>query len=237
MAQNTESGGKRPPAALDARDLTIRLVLAERAVAEQATRIAELTAALAGLTGATQPSATGDEIVVDADAVSPLALGFYHRELDKLGRPFRWTGKSDLFEFRLRLNRSVPWSFAVELQSNPNVDMTMLRGFVDYSEIPVDVDETSKTVSGTIPERYFGTNATLSFLLPNTYVPSTINPAAQDNRTLGLIFYELRATAMEAAKPAGVSRSEAQTGHDAQTTDAAAKPRRGPARDPAETTG
>jgi hypothetical protein len=217
MAQNSESGGTRPRAApaLDARDLTIRVLLAERAVAEQASRIADLTAALAALTGVEQPSAGHQTIVVDADAVSPLALGFYHREFDKLGRPFRWTGKSDLFEFRVRLNRGAPWSFELELQGNPNVDMKKLRGFVDYIEIPVEIDDANKIVSGTIPERIFGTTATVSFLLPNTYVPSVLNPAVQDNRTLGLIFYELR------AKLAGSAGAEIAT----ETSEAAPKTR------------
>ena len=211
MAQNSESGGTRPRAVptLDARDLTIRLLLAERAVAEQASRIAELTAALAGLTGVEQPSAGDQTIVVDADAVSPLALGFYHREFDKLGRPFRWTGKSDLFEFRVRLNRGAPWSFELELQGNPNVDMKKLRGFVDYIEIPVEIDDANKIVSGTIPERIFGATATVSFLLPNTYVPSVINPTVQDDRTLGLIFYELRAKAAGSAAPTAEIADEA----------------------------
>jgi hypothetical protein len=241
MDQTRESGGTRARAipTLDARDLTIRLLLAERAIAEQAARMAELTAALAGLTGIEAPSATGQSIVVDADAVSPLALGFYHREFDKLGRPFRWTGKSDLFEFRVRLNRNAAWAFELELQANPNVEMKKLRGFVDYIEIPVEVGDANKTVSGIIPERIFGATATVSFLLPNTYVPSIINPDVQDNRTLGLIFYELRARALDAMPVAGAgSRNGAEAVHD-EARGAALVGRRHTslaAADPAETT-
>jgi hypothetical protein len=228
MGYDRESGGTRPRAvpALDARDLTIRLLLAERAIAESAARIAELTGALAALGGITPSSAAGQVIVVDADAVSPFSLGFYHREFDKLGRPFRWTGKSDVFEIRLRLNRNVPWTFTMEVQANPNVDTKRLRGFVDYVEIPVATDDGGKILSGMIPERYFGTMATLTFLLPNTYVPSVVNPGAQDHRTLGLIFYELSARATDAMRDAqmddhALSGTEAGSReHDAAAADA-----------------
>jgi hypothetical protein len=238
MEQEREPGGTRARVeqALETRDLTLRLLLAERAIAESAARIAELTGALAQLTEVTQPSVAADvpPVVVDADAVSPFALGFYQREFDKLGRPFRWTGKSDLFEIRLRLNRSAPWSFALELQPNPNVDTRKLRAFVDYIEIPVAIDDAGKTVSGAIPERYFGTAATVTFLLPNTFVPSTVNPAVQDNRALGVIFYELRAGLAEAAaRPAtDGERNE----HESSGPDAAPKVRRRVARAAADAT-
>jgi hypothetical protein len=216
MEYDRESGGTRARAvpALDVRDLTIRLLLAERAIAESAARIAELTSVLAALTRVEPSSAAGRVIVVDADAVSPFSLGFYHREFDKLGRPFRWTGKSDVFEIRLRLNRNAPWTFTMEVQANPNVDTKKLRGFVDYVEIPVAIDDSGKNLTGTIPERYFGTMATLTFLLPNTYVPSVVNPGAQDNRTLGLIFYELSARAIAPA-PDAQSDDDARSGTEA----------------------
>ena len=122
----------------------------------------------------------------------------------------------------------------MELQANPNVEMKKLRGFVDYIEIPVEVDDANKTVGGVIPERIFGATATVSFLLPNTYVPSIINPDVQDNRTLGLIFYELRAKPLEDAAPARVNAEEIRAGeHD--TSDSAPKTRRRAAHaDPAE---
>jgi hypothetical protein len=241
MEQDDDSGGPRggSSAPLEARDLTVRLLLAERAIAESATRIAELTQALAQLTDVGQPSAAGQTLVVDADAVSPFSLGFYHRELDKLGRPFRWTGRSDVFEFRLRLNRNVSWSFEMEVQPNPNVDTKKLRGFVDFIEIPVEIDDAGKTVKGLVPERYFGTSATVTFLLPNTYVPSTVNPSVQDNRTLGLIFYELRAKVRPSKDDASSGEHSNLKDPEAARAESGHEPRRGATQvsgDTAETT-
>jgi hypothetical protein len=221
----------RSEPAFDARELNLRLLLAERGIAESARRIGELTEALARLANLAQSTAAPGEqtVVVDADAVSPFSLGFYHREFDKLGRPFRWTGKSDIFEFRLGLDRNAAWSFAIELQPNPNVDMKKLRAFVDYVEVPAEIDDSGKFVTGRIPERLFGTSVTVSFLLPNRFVPSAINPAAQDSRQLGIIFYEMRLT-MEQAQPAEADglRAAAEAGANGQAAAAPKLKRRSP---------
>ena len=240
MENDRESGGTRPLAvpAPEARELKIRLALAERAIAESASRIAELSCALAEFTGVEQRSGASAAIFLDADSVSPFALGFYNREFDKLGRPFRWTGKSDIFEIRLRLNRNAPWTFAMEVQANPNVDTRNLRGFVDYIEVPIEADEAGKFVTGSIPERYFGMTATLTFLLPNTYIPSIVNPSVQDNRTLGLIFYELRASTCEPASgvdPDDDARPEAEEAFG-ERDEVAPRGRRRAGRRDAETT-
>jgi hypothetical protein len=212
MAKEHESGEllKRTRAP-EANDMAIRLALAERAIADASIRIGELTRAVAALSGADRRPAptTARAAVVDADAVSPFALGFYHREFDKLGRPFRWTGKGNIFEIRLRLDRNVQWSFAMEVQPNPNVDAGALRAFVDYMEVPAAIDATGKVLGGVMPERLFSDFATLTFLLPNTFIPAQVNPSAQDNRTLGLIFYELRVSPEPPGKQAAMPQTKA----------------------------
>ncbi len=209
MAKERESGEilkqMRMP---DPADLAVRVTLAERAIADASIRIAELTEAVVALMGGERPVAPAGPLhaVIDADAVSPFALGFYQREFDKLGRPFRWTGKGSIFELRLRLDRNVQWSFAMEVQPNPNVDTALLRAFVDYVEVPTTADPTGKVLSGIIPERLFSNLATLTFMLPKTFVPAQVNPAVQDSRTLGLIFYELRLTTAPATSRERISQ-------------------------------
>ncbi|MGD0191525.1 MAG: hypothetical protein ABSD74_12360 [Rhizomicrobium sp.] len=244
MEHDREAGASRARSdtGLDGRDLSLRLLLAERAIVEAGVRIGELSTALAKLTGvqAGSPAPQHQSVVVDADAVSPFSLGFYQREYDKLGRPFRWTGKSDIFELRLRLDRNVPWEFTLELQPNANVDIKTLRAYADYVEIPIEVDGARKLLTGVIPERPFGTLATVTFLLPNRFVPAQVNPTAEDTRTLGVIFYELRATVQTPAIPAEQphpAAAEKPNGRD--ETGAAGKAKRAPAvpgTKPAETT-
>jgi hypothetical protein len=82
----------------------------------------------------------------------------------------------------------------MELQQNAHVDVGKLRGYVDYIEIPLEISASDAAVRGIIPARPFGRQAVLTFLLPNLFVPNQTNPESGDTRTLGLVFYELRAT-------------------------------------------
>lgn len=175
-------------------DLQERLAIAERAIADATARIDELSQAV----GEIAQTSAGDEIsqkplAIGADTVSPFSLGFYQREYDAADRAYRWTGRGNFFELRIRLNRSFAWDFSMELQQNAHVDIGRLRGYVDYIEIPLEVSASDAVVRGAIPARPFGRQAVLTFLLPNLFVPNQINPESGDTRTLGLVFYELRA--------------------------------------------
>lgn len=177
-------------------DLQERLEIAERAIADAAARISELTHAIGEI--ASVPEEGGNfcqakPIIVGADTVSPFFLGFYQREYDSADRPYRWTGRGNLFELRFPVNRSFGWDFSMELQQNAYVDTGALRGFVDYLEIPLSIALPEAIVRGTVPPRPFGRQAVLTFLLPNLFVPNQINPESTDTRTLGVVFYDLRA--------------------------------------------
>lgn len=178
----------------DVRELGMRLTLAERAIAESVNRISELTRALGELAGPRSADSTPEiePIVIGADNVSPFSLGFYQRETDKSGRQFRWTGRAEMFEFRLKVGRNAPRPFRLEVQPNSHVNSKGLRGFVDFVEIPLLCSAGGKFIIGVIPEKPFAATATLSFLLPNTFVPAEANAAKQDSRKLGLVFFELR---------------------------------------------
>jgi hypothetical protein len=173
--------------------LEFRVALLERAMTGASMQIRELTAALATFVRHSpkdhRPPAP---VAVDPDSVAPFSAGFYRREEDNTGRSFRWTGRGDHFEFRLGIDRNVQWAFAIELRPNPHVPAAKLRAFVDYAEIPIEVDAVGRFVRGAIPVREFGSLVTLTFFLPNTFQPSGLDPKSKDSRTLGLAFYSLK---------------------------------------------
>ena len=173
--------------------LEFRVTLLERSLTDAVARIGELTEALAGM--AKLAPGGRDEapspIDIDADGVAPFAGGFYRREEDSEGRPFRWTGRTDFFEFRVAADRNFEWAFTLEVKSNPHVSASSLRAYVDYVEIPVTV-ESAKFVRGILPRRAFSGMATITFYLPTKFVPSVVDPRIKDARTLGLAFYGLR---------------------------------------------
>ena len=173
--------------------LEVRLKMAERALAELTARVSELTAALADVVAVGPSLGNFEKVVIGADTVGPFALGFHQRETDMAGRPYRWTGNGPTFEFRFGLNRNVDWSFTMELGPNSRSDISTLRGFVDYTEIEVDVIQKSGLVRGVIPARAFARLAIVSFYLPGLFVPSQADPQTPDSRSLGVVFYEFQA--------------------------------------------
>jgi hypothetical protein len=196
-------------------DVQERLAIAERAIADAAARISELTQALGEIAQVAESDISQSKpITIGADSVSPFCIGFYQREFDAADRPYRWTGRGNLFELRFPLNRSFGWDFSMELQHNDHVDLGRLRGYVDYLEIPLEFGTSEAVVRGVIPPRAFGRQAVLTFLLPNLFVPNQINSESTDMRTLGLVFYELHAVATilneERATAPAAMRSEAQ---------------------------
>jgi hypothetical protein len=180
---------------VNAVELQERLAMAERAIADASVRITELTGALADIA---QASGMGDiakakPIVIGADTVTPFCIGFYQREYDVADRPYRWTGRGNLFELRFAIDRSFDWNFIMELQSNTHVDISRLRAYVDYLEIAIQVDRTEAVVRGIIPARPLGRQVVMTFQQPDLFVPNRINPESADARTLGVVFYEFRA--------------------------------------------
>lgn len=180
----------------DGNNAEMRIALAERAIAEMAARISELTVALANVAQlkSSADGAVEEDIIIGADEISPFTTGFYQREHDRMDRPYRWTGRSDLFEMRFKVNRNIEWTFTIEGSANPNIDIFALQAFVDYVKVPVEIQEHGKFIIGTIPQKLFSNIVTLTFSLPGSFVPNLIDPMSSDARKLGIVFYELRAT-------------------------------------------
>lgn len=175
-------------------ELEFRVKVLEQGMAEAVARIGELAQALAEKEGIGRAGnvAGSQSVILDADAVSPFAAGFHAREIDASGRPFRWTGGDDYFELRFFLNRNLAWTFEMQLMSNPHVDLMQLRAFADYGEVPVEIDASGAHVRGLIPPKPFSNLITLTFHLPSCFVPSQLDAASPDNRSLGVVFYGLK---------------------------------------------
>jgi|HubBroStandDraft_2_1064218.scaffolds.fasta_scaffold40662_2 hypothetical protein len=184
-----------------------RLALAERAIAEMASRLDELTAALAEAAQLKNSVEGTDEteILISADDISPFAAGFYQREHDRADRAYRWTGRGDFFEIRFNLNRNIEWSFAVEISPNSYVNMFALRAFADYIEIPIELQDGGRFIQGTIPRKFFCSAVTLTFHLPGSFVPNLVDPMSSDSRSLGVVFYEMRVTPQKLSVDAAIA--------------------------------
>lgn len=172
--------------------LEFRVRLLERSVADAAARLGELARSISEANGGLGIAAPEQTIVIDADGIAPFASGFHARELDASGRPFRWTGGDDFFEMRLFADRNLPWTFELTVMPNPHVDVKGMRAFVDYVEVPVEVDAPCERVTGSLPVKPFSTLTTVTFYLPSHFVPSQLDPSSPDHRSLGVVFYGLR---------------------------------------------
>jgi hypothetical protein len=130
-------------------------VLAEQAIADAAARIVDLTRAVSEMARIGRPPdlAKIRPIAIGADCVSPFSVGFYDREFDAADRPYRWTGRGAMFELRLQIDRNPEWDFSMELQKNPHVDISQLRAYLDYIEIPIRASGSDAVVAGTIPQK------------------------------------------------------------------------------------
>jgi hypothetical protein len=190
-------------------EMAERLRIVERALAEATAQIGELASAMAevaDLTGLSDAAST-QPVTISADDITPFAVGFYQREFDTADRPYRWTGKGSFFELRVRINRNFEWSFVMELQRNRHVNISKLRAYVDYMEVPVESNDADGYIRGVIPSRPFGSSAILTFQLPNLFVPKQIDHDSPDNRTLGVVFYDIRAEPAARSLPLSVGHS------------------------------
>jgi hypothetical protein len=205
------------------------------------TELADLRAAVTALHGArnnAMATSVPQSVFFDADEVGPFERGFYQREFDGNGRPFRWTGQGEFIEFRFFIDRNVACRFAINAQLYGGADLGPVRAFVDYSAVPIEIDYhgDAATLTGEIPPCPFATRATLTLWSSSRWVP-----AAGDERTLWFAFYDLAAgpvaepavvAAPEATEPAANGRAaepEAAAHPDARADVAEAPPEAGPA--------
>jgi hypothetical protein len=187
--------------------------------------LADLRAAVTALQGARRGTAAAcvpRTVFFDADEVGPFERGFYQREFDGNGRPFRWTGQGEFVEFRFFIDRNVAYQFTISGQLYGGADLGPVRAFIDYSPVPVETAYRgdAATLTGEIPPSPFATRATLTLWSPSRWVP-----AAGDERTLWFAFYDLTAKpvaeATVAAAPEAAAPEAAEPNPDA---DAATDP-------------
>lgn len=170
----------------------LRTALIERNLRDISTQLEDLRRALAEVVGPAADALPSINVVVtiSPDNVSPFAIGFYAREYGS-GRPYRWTGDGNIFEFRLLLNRNCSWNFVMHADPANGVDLQDIKGFVDYAEIPLQVFPGPNQIQGTVPQRLFSNQLVLSFYHPKNSVPSQVDASNPDSRSLCLAFYEM----------------------------------------------
>ncbi|MBV9538145.1 MAG: hypothetical protein JOY70_04335 [Acidisphaera sp.] len=132
--------------------------------------------------------AGGVPTFVEIDAESPeLAQGFYAREWDAHGNPFRWAGCADYFEFRFFLDRRSARPFRMRGILAAGCNPSALRVYADCRPIPAKLkNEGAMTeIAGRIPADPLGTGVALSFFC--TPAPQT----GADLRRLSFAFSTL----------------------------------------------
>jgi len=97
----------------------------------------------------------------------------------------------------------------MHLMSNANVDLTQLRAFVDYAEVPIQLEASGAHIHGPVPAKHFSHLITLTFYLPSNFVPSRLDPNSADNRSLGVVFYGLKLDPVGVDESADVGTLEA----------------------------
>jgi hypothetical protein len=176
-----------------ANESQLRTALIERNIQEILTQLDDLKRTLAGIVGAAPGVLPGADtiVLISPDDVSPFAIGFYAREFGS-GRPYRWTGDGNIFEFRIHLNRNCEWKFVMHADPANGVDIQAIKGFVDYAEVHLQVATGTNEITGTVPRKLFSNQVVLSFFHPQNAVPSQTDPSNADNRPLCLAFYEMK---------------------------------------------
>jgi hypothetical protein len=173
-----------------------RLVMAERAICDMRTRLNDLADSIGTLTG-NAVAADRQPFTVDASRISEFFGGFYRSENDSDSRPFRWTGKTDFFEFRLNLDRNCDWEFRMFVRFPAELPDLKLMAFADFIAIAIDVDSASGIVTGVIPRQPLSNQLCLTFHCDQHFSPKTLDPKSHDNRSLALSFYEISLSPVE----------------------------------------
>jgi hypothetical protein len=119
--------------------------------------------------------------------------GFYQLEYESNGRPFRWTGPSPEFTFRLYVDRTAP--LALELQIGFMIDIALqsdITAMLDGVELPLDwtmgKSDGNHICKAVLPAGSGNQVTQLMFMVPHVLQP----PGNSDPRLLGVAFRELR---------------------------------------------
>lgn len=133
------------------------------------------------------------EVAFDADSLSQFSFGFYEREYDSSGDPFRWTGNGPLCELRFFVDRGADRLFRMNTGITEDAILTSLKGFVDYTPIPLAVERKGKVrfVTGIVPKRHYTRLAVMTFLLGGAMIKKKGKNKNSDYQWLGFRFYSL----------------------------------------------
>ena len=190
---------------------TLELIEARLALIERRLQLLgeEVSGALSDGTALVSHTAEGGErntnfsgnISFDADSLSQFSLGFYQREYDQSGIPFRWTGSGPLCELRFFIDRGADRPFRMNAGITEEGILSQLKGFVDYAPVPLKIEKKgeSRFVTGIIPKRAYTRLAVMTFLLGRP-PPKKKKSKEADYQWLGFRFYSLKAGTRDAKK-------------------------------------
>lgn len=123
----------------------------------------------------------------------PPEHGFHEPEYGESGQPFRWTGPGRAFFFQLKVDRSVPVSFSLEILGalKPELLTTLVARCESgpLELVHVSRDEVH-VFSGILPEAPQGSLTTIQFSISQVTAPSTMGHS-EDERLLGVRFSRL----------------------------------------------
>jgi hypothetical protein len=171
----------------------LRLIVLER-------RVAELTALVEAMRGAAPAVCSVGlprALELSADDMSSFGVGFYAREYDQHGTPFRWTGHGEFFELRFVLDRSGPRRVELRLRAPRATSLEPLSVFVDYAEVEttVAIDGQHVALSCVAPAAACAGRIVVSVYAPNTAIVDDTAPA-RAGRPVGVMFYSASVTSI-----------------------------------------
>lgn len=183
----------------------LRLAILER-------QVAELTAALNVLRHGLPPAAgLPKSLTIPADDVGSFGVGFYPREFDQHGVPFRWTGNGAFFELRALLDRSLPARLEMRLRVSRPEALNPVSAFVDYAGLAAELVNRGPDLilSCKLPAAPACGRVVVTVYAPNTAIDEKSVPGQAGNK-VGVMFFGATiaplAGAPLAAPGAGVPR-------------------------------
>jgi len=133
-----------------------------------------------------------DEAVIDARFPMAPEDGFSFLEYSPSGQPFRWTGPTEAFSFRIPIDRSSALRGTLELVATVDpINYEKLACFADGTEIALQRARRTSRFTFELPSGSSGTPTQLIFLVTALRVPKDEDSRSADTRKIGVAFSKL----------------------------------------------
>lgn len=135
-------------------------------------------------------------VVIEAGDVVPIGDNFYQAEPFGDNKHFRWTGPDRVNNFFVPIDRSIERTIRFKLVNaiKPEI-ISSIKMYIDGKLVKTDIEkndsiyelitflEPSERVQDTL----------VSIFIPHLFSPSELDDTSDDNRKIGIAFYELEA--------------------------------------------